>query len=309
MNNPLVTIAIPTYKSTFLKESIQSALNQTYRNLEVIVVDDCSPESIESIVRAIKDNRISYYRNEKNLGGEDPGNNWNKCLSLSKGEYFCLLCDDDMYEPTFVEEMLKLAEKYPHTSVFRSRVKVVDTSSNIIDMYPSSPEFESSANYMLDMCGGFRRQTISEFMYRTDYIKSQGGYALLPKAMGSDHLTIYKLSENGGIASTIKPLVCFRSSTINLSGAGQNKKNIFEKIIACKMLTDNILRLAEKEPEDIRALIKKRRRMQHNQANVHELTYSSLPQVVHLYKVRKKYDIADKSFIKGFINKIRNILR
>ena len=309
MEQPLVTIGIPAYKPDYIREAINSALAQSYKNVEVVVVDDKSPYDLKSIVDTFNDSRLHYYRNEKNLGYEDPANNWNRCLELAHGEYFALLCDDDMYEPTFVEEMLKLAEKYPHTSVFRSRVKVVDTSSNIIDMYPSSPEFESSANYMLDMCGGFRRQTISEFMYRTDYIKSQGGYALLPKAMGSDHLTIYKLSENGGIASTIKPLVCFRSSTINLSGAGQNKKNIFEKIIACKMLTDNILRLAEKEPEDIRALIKKRRRMQHNQANVHELTYSSLPQVVHLYKVRKKYDIADKSFIKGFINKIRNILR
>lgn len=175
-------------------------------------------------------------------------------------------------------------------------------------MYPSSPEFETSRNYMLDLCGGYRRQTITEFMYRTAYIKSKGGYCLLPKAMGSDHLTIFKLAQEGGIASTIEPLVAFRSSNLNLSGNGQNKKNIYEKIVACKMLTDEIFKLTEGAPLDINCLIRERRRIVHNAANTHELTFASLSQFFHLYKVRNQYDIVFKSFIKAIINKIKNII-
>lgn len=97
---PLVSIGIPSYKAKYLADSIRSALNQTYNNIELIIVNDCSPEPIKDVVDKFNDARIRYYVNEKNLGGEDPGNNWNRCLELAKGEFFCLLCDDDMYEPS-----------------------------------------------------------------------------------------------------------------------------------------------------------------------------------------------------------------
>ena len=126
MNNPLVTIAIPAYKCDYLKDAIQSAINQTYNNIEILIVDDKSPYDVYSIVNTFNDSRIRYIRNSENIGGEDPANNWNKCLREAQGDYFCLLCDDDLYMPTFVEMMLKLATKYEHTHIFRSRVSVID---------------------------------------------------------------------------------------------------------------------------------------------------------------------------------------
>ena len=110
MSNELVTIAIPAYKATFLRKAISSALKQTYSNIELIVVDDCSPENLESITKEFNDSRICYYKNTTNLGKNDPSKNWNKCLEYANGEFFALLCDDDTYEPTVVEEMLKLAD-------------------------------------------------------------------------------------------------------------------------------------------------------------------------------------------------------
>ena len=86
--NALVTIAIPAYKATFLKEAISSALNQTYTNIELIIVDDHSPENIEGITKGFNDSRIQYFRNTINLGKDDPSKNWNKCLEYAKGEYF-----------------------------------------------------------------------------------------------------------------------------------------------------------------------------------------------------------------------------
>ena len=124
--NELVSIVIPAYKATYLKETIESALQQTYSNIEVIVVNDKSPYDISSIVRSFNDRRIRYYENEENIGGKDLVAQWNRCLSYAKGEYFCLLCDDDIYTPTFVEEMLRLAEKYPNCNVFRGRAVVID---------------------------------------------------------------------------------------------------------------------------------------------------------------------------------------
>ncbi len=216
-SQPLVTIAIPAYKADFLREAISSALNQSYSNIELIVVDDCSPEKLDDAVKSFDDSRIHYYRNEKNIGANDPSINWNKCLEYAKGEYFALLCDDDTYELTFVEEMLKLANDYPDVKVFRARAKTINAKNLTVNWYPSAPAFETGFDYMYQKLSGFRRQTISEFLYRTDYIKELGGYTNMPRAWTADSLSIFKFAWKNGISSTQDILVNYRESEKNIS--------------------------------------------------------------------------------------------
>ena len=217
MKDPLVTIAIPAYKADFIKEAISSALNQTYSKIELVIVDDCSPEGIDEIVKGFEDPRIRYYKNEKNIGTKDPSKNWNKCLEYAKGVFFALLCDDDTYEPTFVEEMLKLQQEYPDVKVFRARARTIDEKNQVINLYPSAPTFETCFDYMYQKLSGYRRQTISEFLYRTDYVKKLGGFTNMPKAWAADSLSIFKFAQENGIASTQEILVNYRESGKNIS--------------------------------------------------------------------------------------------
>lgn len=121
---PLVTIAIPAYKKRFLKQSIESALSQTYDHIEVVIVNDASPEKLDEVVSSFHDPRIRYYVNETNLGGSDPVANWNMCLQYAKGSFFALLCDDDAYDKDFISEMMLLITRYPDTSVFRGELRL-----------------------------------------------------------------------------------------------------------------------------------------------------------------------------------------
>lgn len=228
---PLVTIAIPAYKATYLCESIAAALTQTYQNIEVLVVNDCSPADIASIVKAFNDPRIRYFVNKENLGAKDPTANWNECLRLAEGEFFCLLCDDDLYAPTFVEELVGLSERHPHCNVFRSGVRVVDAKGTETDSFPASPEWETVEDYMWHIYRGLRRQTISEFMLRRSAVLQLGGYVALPYAWGSDYLSTFKFGLSGGIASTGLRLTTFRDSGANLSS---DNDNMDDKLLAFK---------------------------------------------------------------------------
>ena len=91
---PKVTIAIPTYNRAddYLKQTLKSALNQTYENIEIIVSDNCSTDNTEAVVNSFNDSRIRYFRQQENIGAN---NNFNFCLKQAKGEYFLLLLDDD----------------------------------------------------------------------------------------------------------------------------------------------------------------------------------------------------------------------
>jgi glycosyltransferase involved in cell wall biosynthesis len=69
-SQPLVTIAMPTYNRAdgFLKQALQSAVSQTYANIEIIVSDNCSTDNTESVVKEMKDPRIRYFKHSENMG-------------------------------------------------------------------------------------------------------------------------------------------------------------------------------------------------------------------------------------------------
>lgn len=104
--NPLVSIGMPTYnRSFFIRESLDSLLNQTYRNFELIISDNASTDNTEAICKeyARIDKRIKYIRQEKNIG---PLNNFSFVLKEARGEYFMWASDDDNWYKNFIKTLL-----------------------------------------------------------------------------------------------------------------------------------------------------------------------------------------------------------
>lgn len=103
--HPLATILIPTFnRAHFVGEAIASALRQTVSEIEVLVLDDASTDGTSAVVAEFTDPRIRYLRHERNLGIAE---NWKRGITEVRADYFCLLHDDDSYEPRFVEELVK----------------------------------------------------------------------------------------------------------------------------------------------------------------------------------------------------------
>ena len=222
----LVTIAIPAYKDKWLSEAIESALNQDYNNIELIIIDDHSPYNLNRIVKPyLKDKRVHYYYNETNLGRKSIVYNWNRCLELAKGDYFVLLCDDDILLPTFVSTLLCLANKYPKCNVFHGRRAVFDESTGKTNDEDAWPEYEEFDSFIDLENKPERKHTITEFLYRTPLIKSLK-YQVFPVGYFSDNATILKLAKHGGIASSQEVICKFRNSKEHIS---DNKKYEFGK--------------------------------------------------------------------------------
>lgn len=102
MNNKLVSIILTLYKinKDYLEECINSLLNQTYENIEILCMDDCSPDFDYAYLQE-KSSRIRYYRNEINLG---MNRTVNKAFGLAKGDYVVRLGSDDFFDPTLIEK-------------------------------------------------------------------------------------------------------------------------------------------------------------------------------------------------------------
>ena len=92
---PKISVCIPTYNyAHYISFAVESILSQQFTDFELIIVDDCSKDNTEEIVsRFLCDKRVSFEKNERNLGLVA---NWNKCLSKAKGEYIKFVFADDM---------------------------------------------------------------------------------------------------------------------------------------------------------------------------------------------------------------------
>lgn len=212
----LVSILIPAYKETYLAEAIESALKQDYQNIELVIVNDKSPYDLCSVVSQFHDDRIRYYENEENLGGKNVVRSWNRCLEYARGEFFVLLCDDDILMPNFVSELLALANKYPKCNVFHARryVRNEQVGSSVEDNV--WPEWEGVEDFYKKMFEWQRIHTITEFMYRTKHILANP-YIEFPLAWGADDISVLNLVKDGGIASSGKCLAVFRESEEHIS--------------------------------------------------------------------------------------------
>jgi glycosyltransferase involved in cell wall biosynthesis len=107
---PLVSVCIPTYNgATFLADCLESVLAQTFKDFEILVVDDHSGDETLNIVHeyARRDGRIRVIVNDENLGLVG---NWNRCVELAKGEWIKFVFQDDLIAPTCLARMLEVRE-------------------------------------------------------------------------------------------------------------------------------------------------------------------------------------------------------
>ena len=127
---PLFSVVIPLYnKEKYIKRAINSVLKQTFRNFEIIVVNDASTDNSLSVVKSIKDKRIKIFDRTRNMG---PHFARNCGIKNAKGKYIAFLDADDAYKSFFLMTIVKLMFKYKD-------IKIYATSFNKIYKY-ASPE-------------------------------------------------------------------------------------------------------------------------------------------------------------------------
>ncbi len=122
--NPLVSVAIPVYnREHLISKTIESAINQTYKNIEVIIVDNNSTDNTWRILEkyASIDSRIKIFQNSENIG---PVRNWNECFKRATGEYIKILWSDDWMGNDFIEKAVKLFDA--ETSFILSGYEITD---------------------------------------------------------------------------------------------------------------------------------------------------------------------------------------
>ena len=241
------SVTIPAYKRRFFRECLESILQQSYKDFEIVIVDDASPEDLRSIVLEYSDDRIRYYRNEDNCGAVNVVDNWNKCLDYAIGEYLICMGDDDILQPWCLEEYAKLIEKYPGLGVYHAYTEVIDEKGDFKNVTVARPEYESVYSFIWHRWEGGRNQYIGDFLYDIRLLRENGGFYKLPLAWASDDITACVAAMNKGIANTQKVCFCYRKNSLTISNSGNSTIKL-EAIAAEEEWYKNFL---DKQPQDL----------------------------------------------------------
>lgn len=157
------SILIPAYKLAFFKECLDSILVQTYKDFEIVIVNDSSPEDLDSVVLKYSDSRIKYFKNEKNCGVINVVDNWNISLSHATGDYVICIGDDDKLLPNCLEEYSKLLDKYPDIGLLHGWTEIINERSEVVKPTTHRCEFESALSLMWHRMHAYEQQFIGDF--------------------------------------------------------------------------------------------------------------------------------------------------
>ena len=131
MSLPLVSVIIPNYRhAPYLRERIDSVLNQTFQDFELILLDDCSPDDSREIILSYKDNpHVAHIvLNEENTGNTFI--QWDRGVSLAQGKYIWIAESDDVAKPELLETLVRELEQRPQTAVAFCHSQMIDSESH-----------------------------------------------------------------------------------------------------------------------------------------------------------------------------------
>ena len=174
-----VTIAIPTYnRSQLLKTSLSSALAQDYSDFQVLVLDNASTDDTEAVVRSFADQRITYIRNQTNIG---LFGNWQRVIEINSSPYLSFLPDDDTLLPNFISESVLALDQHTQAGLSSGQAELIDAAGDRVDVPNKSDDLPcgiiEGLEFIHQIVDGRKWVLLaSAVMFRADALKAVGGY-------------------------------------------------------------------------------------------------------------------------------------
>jgi len=210
---PFFSIGVTTYnRPELLRQTLLSISRQTFADFEVIVGNDFVSEPLSAEMVGINDSRIRFENYPQNLGEE---RNMNTLLAISRGRYFVWQCDDDLFSPSFLEEVFLTLTRFDFPLCVFSSYKMIHGTS-----YPEMPDILSgqgkaySGRQFLSMYWSGRLKAIGcNGVYQKDYLLELGGVKCLAdihRPLYSEHLLLNQVGLQNQVAHIDEPLVLYR---------------------------------------------------------------------------------------------------
>ena len=163
---PTVSVIIPNYNhAPYLKERIDSVLNQTYQDFEAIILDDCSPDNSVEVIEQYRSNpHVSHILiNEQNT--RNTFIQWERGISMAKGRYIWIAESDDVAEPQLLETLIGQLEQHPDASVAFCHSRLIDADGALLSEQNTKNSAQPGQITIDDSCTFLRHLLIFNYIY------------------------------------------------------------------------------------------------------------------------------------------------
>ena len=227
----MITVFVPVYnREKYISDTINSVLNQSYKDFELLIINDGSTDSTSNIITQFSDPRIRQLHNPSNLGLAETRN---RGLLEAKGEYIALLDSDDLMAENRLKKQIQFLEQKPDIAGVGSRCKFIDESGNIFSRgkkYPINPdEVKISLLFYCSVMNG-------TFMGRTDILR-QYAYDSTFKVC-EDYDLFSRITRNYKLSNLPDKLVNVRKHTQRISHNNKSIGEQFRSAIMSRLLSE-----------------------------------------------------------------------
>ncbi|NRD20554.1 glycosyltransferase family 2 protein [Winogradskyella eckloniae] len=224
--NPLVSIILPNYNhASFLQERLDSIFNQTYSNIEVIILDDCSTDNSLELLEAYKNHpRVSHFIvNSKNTGS--PFKQWQKGFNLAKGDFIWIAESDDKAELNFIEKQLEAIQLYSSDVVV---AKTLNFNEKGVFDEVNHPVFRNNQNEILNLqevlyCPILNVSAVIFKSHLCKFAKTFTGYNII-----GDRVFYHEAFLNYSITKNDSTISYFRKSGDSVSTLSNRSKTYYK---------------------------------------------------------------------------------
>lgn len=231
----LVSIIMPSYNTApYIKETIQSVLDQTYSNWELIIVDDCSTDNTDEVLSTIEDSRIRVFKNDKNFGAAVSRN---KALREAKGQWIAFLDSDDIWLSEKLEKQIAYMENNGYLFSY-TNYEEIDIESNRTGVKVTGPKKITKVgmfNYCWPGCLTVMYDASKIGLIQIRDIKKNNDYAMWLKVckkadcyLLDEYLALYRKGRTGSVSThSIKTMIGWHYKLYRKA----EKQGIFESLI------------------------------------------------------------------------------
>lgn len=273
----MISVVLPTYNgSKYIKQSIESIINQTYKEWELIVIDDCSTDDTNKIVQeyTLKDNRIKLYKNETNK--RLPAS-LNTGFAKTSGEYLTWTSDDNIYKENAFEKMIEYFQLNSDVGFVFSNMTIIDENGNIKQKNSYIPSSMEEIKYK-NIVG-------ASFMYKREVYKTIGDYDT-SKFLIEDYDYWLRISRKFKIGFINDSLYFYRTH----SGSLTESKN--------SQMLEAKIKLYEEELSNDKNLSKETTALIYNELAIASLGIGNYKQMKKYVKMFKSINISNVSLNK-----------
>jgi GT2 family glycosyltransferase len=225
----IVTIGIPTYnRVNLLRRALESALAQTFHDIEILVCDNGSTDDTVAVVRSYGDPRVRLVQQGINRGGNF---NFNTAVRQARSELVLLLCDDDFLEPLCIEALLEPWGR-PGRIAFSYGQYWLHTGAERTLLLSQGPAIEDGFGYVRGWWHGARATMLHGALFRREDLLSIGGF---PPLNAGDTWVALRIALQGDVAFVARPVTNYQLQSGSLTHTLNDELHLRERRLLLQM--------------------------------------------------------------------------